>query len=187
MLTFISRCDSSRAYRRERLTSVTARLVVHSRSATLLSAIMRAVREKGSIAPLSPTPKIRDWWCCTNIYPFIANLAFSLSLSYFSFFLSLFPFSLAHYCITLKPKRLSLLSSGPLYQMYMSLAILEFCVPQDMNGSRDRPAPTELLPDGNPEDDVRAPAPRNPIWKTRRWASSSTDYFKDGSATRLIM
>ncbi|EFN64316.1 hypothetical protein EAG_03418 [Camponotus floridanus] len=29
----------------------------------------------------------------------------------------------------------------------------------DVNGSRDRPAPTELLPNGNPEDDHRAPAP----------------------------
>jgi len=61
---------------------------------------MRAVREEG-IAPLSSVRKMRDWWCCTNIYPFIAVfspspiLSLSLSLSFFlslslSLFLSLF-------------------------------------------------------------------------------------------------
>jgi hypothetical protein len=146
---------------------------------------MRAVREEGSIAPFFPARKMRDWWCCTDIYPFIATLAFSLSLS---LSLPLFSFRFHSLIIMrmLKPNRLSLLSSGPPYQMYMSLAILEFCVPQNVNGSRDRPAPTELLPDGNPKDDVRAPAPRNPCRTMRRWASSGTDYFKNVLPTRLI-
>lgn len=185
-LTFIFfRCDSSQAYRRERLTSVTARLAVrHSRSG-LFSAIMRA---KKRVISHPPPPSHSDdaRLMMLHLYLFVHRDPLALSLSFFLFFsLSIFTRSLSR--VTLKPSRLSLWSNGPSYQMYISVAILDFASRRMSRRERfSGPTgtdwtPAKRQPGGRPSCScARDRSGRT----TRHWTSSGTDTSKTRRTTQ---
>jgi len=142
-----------------------------------------ACQEEGNIAPppLPPTRIMRDWWCCTCTYSFIAILSLSLSLSlsfFLSFFLSIFTRSLSR--VTLRPNRLSSWSNGPSYQMYISVAILDFA-PRRMS-RRERfsgPTGTDWTPaKRQPGRRPSCSCARYRGRGTRHWVPSRDRYFK---------